>query len=119
MRINYTTQTIELTKAEAKAAGVVPSEAYNELMSIRTQNPTFKVTVNSASSKVSKKNQIKYGDMERYISAHDDENGSIMKEFNARRNAKENGALYAENFFEIKKWFFSQFSELNESKKGA
>ena len=73
----------------------------------------FKVTVlATAPKKIGKKNQIKYSDIERYISFHDDENGSIMKEYRARRNAKENGELYAENFFEIKKWFFEIFPEV-------
>ena len=113
MKINYTNGTIELTKAEAKKAGIPGSDAYKALMEIREQNPTFKVTVlATAPKKIGKKNQIKYSDIERYISFHDDENGSIMKEYKARRNAKQNGELYAENFFEIKKWFFETYPEV-------
>lgn len=113
MKINYTNNTIELTKAEAKAAGVISSDAYKALMEIRVQNPTFKVTVVVApTKKTSKKNQITYADIERYISFHDDAEGSIMSEYKARRNAKENGELYNKSFFEIKKWFFETYPEV-------
>jgi hypothetical protein len=113
MKINYVNETIELTKVEAKKAGIPGSDAYNALMKIREQNPSFRVTVlPTVSKKIGKKNQIKYSDIERYISFHDDENGSIMSEYKARRNAKRNGELYAENFFEIKKWFFETFPEV-------
>ena len=113
MKINYAHGTIELTKTEAKKAGIPESDAYNALMELRKQNPTFKVEVlPTVSKKIGKKNQITYSDIERYISFHDDENGSIMSEYKARRNAKQNGKLYAENFFEIKKWFFETFPEV-------
>ena len=113
MKINYTNGTIDLTKAEAKKAGIPGSDAYIALMEIRAQNPSFKVAVlPTATKKIGKKNQIRYADIERYISFHDDENGSIMKEYKARRNAKQNGELYAENFFEIKKWFFETYPEV-------
>ena len=114
MKINYAHGTIELSKAEAKKAGVPGSDAYTALMAIRAENPTFKVSVlPTATKKIGKKNQIGYADIERYISFHDDENGSIMKEYKARRNPKQNGELYGTaNFFEIKKWFFETFPEV-------
>ena len=114
MKINYTNGTIELTKAEAKKAGIPNSDAYNALMALRMENPTFKVTVlPTVTKKIGKKNQITYTDIERYISFHDDENGSIMKEYKARRNPKQNGELYGTaNFFEIKKWFFETYPEV-------
>ena len=45
MKINYTNGTIDLTKAEAKKAGIPGSDAYIALMAIRAENPTFKVAV--------------------------------------------------------------------------
>lgn len=114
MKINYTHGTIELSKAEAKKAGIPGSDAYNALMARRMENPTFRVVVlPTTPKKIGKKNQITYSDIERYISFHDDENGSIMKEYKARRNPKQNGELYGTaNFFEIKKWFFATFPEI-------
>ena len=120
MKLNYTNSTIELTKSEAKKAGIPDSEAYNALMKIREKNSEYKVVVlPTAPKKIGKKNQIKSTDIERYISFHDDENGTIMKEYKARRDAKENGALYSENFFAIKKWFFQTYSELNKDNNDA
>lgn len=113
MRINYTNGAIEITKAEAKKAGVINSNAYNALIEVRNANPTFKVVVVAAhTKKTSKKDHITIKDIERYISAHDDENGSLMQEFIARRDAKKNGELYANSFFEIKKWFFEIFPDV-------
>ena len=114
MKLNYANATIELTKVEAKKAGIPGSDAYNALMTIREQNPSFRVTVlPTVTKKIGKKNQITYRDIERYISFHDDENGSIMQEYKARRNPKQNGDLYGTvNFFEIKKWFFETFPEV-------
>ena len=114
MRINYVNGTIELTKTEAKKAGIPGSDAYNALMAIRKENPTFKVAVlPTVTKKIGKKNQITYSDIERYISFHDDENGSIMKEYKARRAPKQNGELHGTvNFFEIKKWFFETYPEV-------
>ena len=114
MRIDFANGTIEVTKTEAKKASIPGSAAYKALMEYRMENPTFKVAVlPTVTKKIGKKNKITYTDIERYISFHDDENGSIMKEYKARRNPKQNGELYGTvNFFEIKKWFFKTFPEV-------
>ena len=111
MKIVYASHTIELTKAEASKASKPGSNLYNELNEIRKEFPTFKIVINTTKKKTAKNSSIKYEDMERYISFHDDEEHSIMREFNARRHAKENGALNAQGYFEIKKWFFEVFPD--------
>lgn len=111
MKINYTNNSIELTKAFANKAKVFGSNEYKLLQKARQENNGFTVVVVTSKKNSSKSGKITLADMERYISFHDDEEHSIMREFDARRHAKENGALCAQSFFEIKKWFFEVFPD--------
>ena len=47
MTINYITMTIEMTKAESKAAGKVGTEAFKEMLSLMQQFPNYKIQVNN------------------------------------------------------------------------
>ncbi len=109
MKIIYATRTIEITKAFANKAKKYDSKEYTLLQEARKDNRGFAVIVVATKKKTSKTSKITLADMERYISAHDDEQKSKMSEFEALRNAKEHGELYAKSFFEIKKWFFETF----------
>lgn len=111
MKINYANNTLELTTSEANKASKPGTTAYEEFNEIRKEFPSYKVVVIATKKKASKNSKITLEDMERYISFHDDEEHSMMREFDARRHAKENGALKAKNFFEIKKWFFEAFPD--------
>ena len=109
--INYKNASIEITKTFAKQARVFNSTEYKLLQEARRENNGFTVVVVAPKKNSSKNGKVTLADMERYISFHDDEEHSIMREFNARRHAKENGALCAHSFFEIKKWFFEVFPD--------
>ena len=112
MKINYAEATLVLTQKEATQAGKPGSPMYTKVNELRKEFPSYKiVVVNAPKKKAAKNSRISYEDMERYISFHDDEDGTKMREFNALRNAKENGALTSKNFFEIKKWFFEAFPD--------
>jgi hypothetical protein len=112
MKINYTNRTIEITKAFANKAKNYGSNEYALLQEARKDNRGFSVVVVAVKKKSAKNSRITLADMERYISAHDDEQKSKMGEFEVLRNAKEHGELYAKSFFEIKKWFFEAFPEV-------
>jgi len=58
MTINFTSKTIEMTKAESKAAGKFGSEAYKELTTIMQQFPTFTIQVIARTS-VKKSSEFK------------------------------------------------------------
>ena len=117
MRINFANGTIEITNAEARRAGVINSEANNELNNILAKYPTFVLSVLSTTNKkTTKKDKVTLEDMRRYISTHDDENGTIMKELKARSKKKSDGELYGYNFFALKKWFFETYPHLNPKK---
>ena len=112
MKINYTNRTIEISKAFANKAKTYGSNEYSLLQEARKDNRGFAVVVVEAKKKSSKNSKITLVDMERYISFHDDENKTKMKEFNKQRNAKAEGEIRAKSFFEIKKWFFETFPEV-------
>ena len=112
MKINYTNNTIEISKAFANKAKVYGSDEYVLLQEVRKDNRGFAVVVITTKKKSSKSSKITLADMERYISFHDDEQKTKMREFDKYRNAKAEGELYGKSFFEIKKWFFATFPEV-------
>ena len=113
MFANLITKKIEMSKTEAKAAGKLNSEKFNELHTLRAMYPTFEIEIKAASAK--KKADYKgltYDYMMKYIEAHDDEEKSIMAEFEMLRatsdEAKEALAESA-SYKEIKEWFLKKF----------
>ena len=113
MFANLITKKIEMSKTEAKAAGKLNSEKFNELHALRAMYPTFEIEIKASSAK--KKTDYKgltYDYMTKYIEAHDDEEKSIMAEFEMLRatsdEAKEALAESA-SYKEIKEWFLKKF----------
>ena len=81
---------IEMNKTEAKTAGRFNSEAFKELAELRAAFPDFRIVVKSTKSKDNMKGlTVSY--MEKYISTHDDEDGTIMSEFQMLRGLDEDG----------------------------
>ena len=116
--INSTKKTIELTKRFAAAAAKFGSAEYVQLQQARRDYPDFRVTTTAKSS--TKKNTLKgltYAYMEAYIAAHDDENKSIMKEYqDLRAQSEEAKAACAEaaSYGEIKEWFLNKYPVIRE-----
>ena len=113
MFANLITKKIEMSKTEAKAAGKLNSEKFDELHNLRAMYPTFEIEIKASSAK--KKTDYKgltYDYMMKYIEAHDDEEKSIMAEFKMLRatsdEAKEALAESA-SYKEIKEWFLKKF----------
>ena len=124
MTINSKAQTIEMTKKFANFAKRFGSVEYDKLQTARRDYPSYKVIVKNGRSP--KRNYFKglsYEYMENYIQDHDDENGSIMKKYQALRatseEAKEIGAV-SMTYAEIKDWFFKvypAFAKFKEARK--
>ena len=115
------TKKIEMSKTEAKAAGKINSEKFNELNTLRTMYPTFEIEIKaSAAKKKSDYKGLTYGYMAKYIASHDDDEQSIMAEFEMLRGisaeAKEALADSA-SYMEIKEWFLKQFPAIAEFHK--
>ena len=114
MTINYTSMTIEMTKAESKAAGKVGTEAFKEMLSLMQQFPNYKILVvtRAATKKTCDYKGLTYDYMEKYIKAHDDESKSIMNEYKMLRGITDEAkdALADScSYQEIKAWFLTKF----------
>ena len=72
--INYITNTIELTKKFAKAAGVLNSPEYNELLAIRRDYPTLPIVIREIKRKAGKKTykNLTIAKMREYIATQAD-----------------------------------------------
>ncbi len=117
MTINYTNNTIEMSKTEAKAAGKCGSDKFDELQTLKAAEPTFRVViVKSTAKKGDRFKGLTYEYMENYIKAHDDEEHSILTIFNELRGLDENGQkkelAASATYGEIKMWFLSQFPQI-------
>ena len=124
MNANLITKKIEMSKTEAKAAGKINSEKFNELHTLRTMYPTFEIEIkaSTAKKKTTKENYkgLTYDYMAKYITAHDDEQKSIMAKFEMLRgtSAEAQEALAdSASYKEIKEWFLKQFPAIAEFHK--
>lgn len=69
--INHIEETIIVTKRFYKAASVISNPEYKELMTIRRDNPTFKVALREIRKKVGKRSyrNLTYDNMRAFITA--------------------------------------------------
>ena len=119
MTINYITMTIEMTKAESKAAGKVGTEAFKEMLSLMQQFPNYKIQViaRAATKKSCDYKGLTYAYMEKYIKAHDNDKHTIMAEYEDLRDESDAAKdVLADSFTyqEIKNWFLGKFPEIRE-----
>ena len=122
IKINGKNRTIELTnKKFADAASCFGSDEYKELQEARRDYPTFRVVTKFARAKASDHNKgLTYAYMERYIMAHDDENGSIMAEYKTLRGTSDEAVELgtgSASYNDVKKWFDSAFPAFAEFQK--
>lgn len=117
MTINFTNNTIEMTKTESTAASKFGSKAYKQLQEARKDYPTYTVVIKAVSSKRENLKGLTYDYMEKYIAKHDDENHSAMEKYNMLRGNTEDVLADSLTYGEIKKWFLNQFPEIAEFHK--
>lgn len=120
MELNFVSRTIEMTKAEAKAASKYGTQEYNQLKEMRCENPTYQIVIKAS---VKRKNEFKgltYEYMATYIKKHD-KDGSIMEEFLilTGKKEKENEDDYIEaiSYFEVKSWFLKTYPQIEQSRE--
>ena len=116
MTINYTSMTIEMTKAESKAAGKIGTEEFKNMLTLMQQFPNYKILVvtRATTKKSGDFKGLTYDYMEKYIQAHD-EDQSIMKEYQILRglsNEAQEALADSCSYQEIKKWFLGKFTEI-------
>ena len=122
MTINFHSNSIEMTKKFAKAASRFGSDEYKALQEARKDYPTFKIVTVTRKATTQKETYkgLTYSYMESYIKAHDDENKSIMAEYEMLRGrSQEAQEALAEgcSYIEIKAWFLNKFPAIAEFHK--
>ncbi len=112
--ISDRTHSLVLTKTFAAKAAIFGTDAYKMLQEARRDYPGYKVTVGKSKAKEQKNAfaGLDYDYMEKYIKAHDDEEKTIMAEYQMLRGESEEAkAIHARSasFLEIRSWFLKTF----------
>lgn len=113
--INAKNNTIEITKAFNKMASIYGSDEYIMLREAKLDNPGFKVVVKNPKQKKENFKGLDYKYMEKYIEAHDDEEGTLMDQYEMLRGISEEAKanlVEPASYFEVKEWFFMTFPEI-------
>ena len=114
--INFAAQTIEMTQSFANAASKYGSSAYMELISIKRDFPDFKQSIIKPTKKVNSFKGLDIAFMEKYITNHDDNEGSKMKVFNTLRGETNDEFAAKASYGEIKMWFLTQYPEFENAR---
>ena len=123
MNANIFSCTIEMTKAEAKAAGKIKSEKYNELRDYMDAYPGFEIQIKAPAKRKVEFRGLDYKFMKEYIQKHDNADGTIMAEFRTLtaqdKKEKIEGSenLEAAGYLDVKKWFLAKFPEIKKFKE--
>ena len=123
MNANIFSRKIEMTKAEAKAAGKIGSDKYEELRKYMKEFPGFEIQIKAPAKRKVEFRGLDYKFMREYIQKHDDADGTIMAEFRTLtaqdKKEKIEGSenLEAAGYLDVKKWFLAKFPEIKEFKK--
>lgn len=120
MKANIMCKVIEMTKVEAKKAGIVGTAEFDQLKELREAYPTFRIEVKASKSKSTMKGlTIPY--MKKYIEAHDDAEKTNMTIFNSLRGLDEDGNEIAlarvATYGELKMWFLDTYPEVENMNK--
>ena len=119
MKTNLTTKTIELTKAEMKAAMTYGTAEYNMLQAIRRDYPGFEV-IEAVKVKKSKNDfaDLNMKTIRAYVEKHGTDEQKQNFAFISKRSVDEYGEYHeAQSFFEIKSWFLNDFPEIRKQRK--
>ena len=123
MNANLMTKKIEMSKTEAKAAGKINSEEFKTLRTYMEMYPGYEIQIKATTKRKVEFKGLTYEYMREYIKKHDDDDGTIMAEFNKltaqdKKNKVEGTEhLEAANYAAVKKWFLNKFKEIKEYKE--
>lgn len=117
------TKKIEMTKNEAKAAGKIGTEKFEELQSYMAKYPGFEILIKAPVKRKVEFRGLTYEYMRAYIEKHGGKDGKTMEEFNElialdKKNKVEGAEhLKAASYIDVKRWFLGEFPEIQEHKE--
>ncbi len=118
MKILYGKKVIELTKSEMKTAEIYGTEMFKALLDAQKSFPDFEIQVKAPASKRDNYKGLTREFMKNYIADHDDDEHSIMAEFNTlcgldAEGHKKTFAAVA-SYGELRMWFLAKSPELRD-----
>ena len=118
MTINYEKKAIELTTAEMKEAKKFGSDMYKDLREARNDNPGFRVVEVKAKKSKNDFSDLNMKTIKAYVEKRGSDEQKANFKFISQKTINEDGEyVEAQSFFEIKKWFLEEFSELKQARK--
>ncbi len=118
MKTNLTKKTIELTKAEYKAAMTYGNDEYKALQAMRRDYPGFRVVEEKTKRGKSEFASLDMKTIRAYVEKHGDDAQKQNFAFISKRSIDEDGEYReAQSFFEIKKWYLNEFPEIKQQRK--
>ncbi len=117
MKVNMFERTIVLTKKEMTAASRYGSDAYKELQNARRDNPGYEVVTISREVKTQRETYkgLTYEYMEKYIKTHDDEKGTIWREYKICRGKpldEKDLIPVPYTYREMREWFLDKYETI-------
>lgn len=112
--IDFLTSTIVITKKFYKAASVLNSPEYNEMMQLRRDNPSFSITLREIKKKEGKKSyrNLNYENMKTFIENYetdDDMRANRLKEF---ETVKALSNVQSGPYAYVKAWFLEKYGKV-------
>ena len=118
MNANIMNETIEMTKAEAKAAGKLTSKAFEDLGKLRAAYPGFQIVIKSAPKCKDGMKGLTVSYMQKYILSHDDQDNRVLNDFYTLRGLDSNGnpedAAVPVSYGELRQWFLETYPKVKE-----
>lgn len=110
--INVTERTIVVTKAFAKEASILNSEAYNTLKTLHNDYPDFKFEQRVIKRNANKRTyrNLNYDKMESYIRFIENGNEAALEEF---ENVKRMASFKSSPYSYTKKWFLDKYKDFS------
>lgn len=119
--INHIDETIIITKKFYKAAGILNSPEYKELMEARRDNPTYKVVLREIKKKADKQSyrNLTYENMKAFINAKETDEAARKERLAQLETVKELSKVQAGPYAYVKTWFLGLYGDEFKSEEKA
>ncbi len=113
--VNVKKGTIEMSKAYADLASKFDTKEYDDLQKVRRDYPNYYVVIKAKKGGNTDFKGLTYKYMEEYIASHDNDEKSIMAEYQmltAKSEAGKDAKADAAHYTDVKEWFLMTYPEI-------